>query len=252
MRARTIGGPQRDPVAVANRRARAGRTGAVRKREDGVQPVTARAAARALGQASRRAGGGRGCCGDPGRDDPFRGRERRPRLPARREGHHEADHARGHSRGGFATKHHLRAECRGTAVTFCLSGGERHAQTRLPTRLESGALKRRGRGRPRLHPEGVAGEKSSSSRTAGRSLRRWGSGAVIPRRANEPRQRPFDREASRERNGIEWLVTCLTHNRAFATPYDTLDGSPHARLTFAGILIWWYGCRHDLGARSRV
>jgi transposase len=61
---------------------------------------------------------------------------------------------------------------------------------------------------------------------------------VIPRRANEPQQRTFDREAYRERNRIERLINRLKQNRAIATRYDKLAVSYHAMLTFACILIW--------------
>jgi transposase len=158
--------------------------------------------------------------------------------PARCGSQKGADQALGRSRGGGSTKIHLRAEGRGRPITFCLTGGERHEQTTLPTLLESGAIKRRGRGRPRRRPERVAGDKGYSSRTVRRYRRRRGIGAVIPRRANEPQQRPFDREAYRERNRIERLINRLKQNRAIATRYDKLAVSYHAMLTFACILIW--------------
>ncbi len=63
-------------------------------------------------------------------------------------------------------------------------------------------------------------------------------GAVIPRRANEPQQREFDRVTYRERNLVEWLINRLKQNRAIATRYDKLAVSYHAMLTFACILIW--------------
>lgn len=104
--------------------------------------------------------------------------------------------------------------------------------------MERGTVKRRGRGRPRLRPERVAGDKGYSSRTVRRYLRRRGIGAVIPRRANAPQQRTFDRETYRERNRIERLLNRLKQNRAIATRYDKLAVSYHAMLTFACILIW--------------
>jgi len=55
----------------------------------------------------------------------------------------------------------------------------------LPTLLESGAVKRAGRGRPRLRPDRVAGDKGYSSRAARRYLRERAIGAVIPRRRDE-------------------------------------------------------------------
>ena len=108
----------------------------------------------------------------------------------------------------------------------------------LPTLLEQGAVKRKRGGRPRLRPERVVGDKGYSSRTVREYLRRRGIGAVIPRRANEPQQRHFDRVAYRERNLVERLIGRLKQNRAIATRYDKLAVSYHAMLTFACILIW--------------
>lgn len=71
-----------------------------------------------------------------------------------------------------------------------------------------------------------------------RYLRRRGIGAVIPRRANEPQQRDFDRDAYRRRNLVERLINRLKQNRAIATRYDKLAVSYHALLTFACILLW--------------
>jgi len=44
-------------------------------------------------------------------------------------------------------------------MVFALRGGERHEQPLLPSLLEQGA----GRGRPRLRPERVAGDKGYSA-----------------------------------------------------------------------------------------
>src|SRR5205807_2449087 len=95
--------------------------------------------------------------------------------------------ALGRSRGGFSTKVHVRAEGRGKPVVFVLTGGERHDQVALPALTRRGAIKRAGRGRPRLRPRRLVGDKGYSSQTVRQSLRRRGIGAVIPRRANERR-----------------------------------------------------------------
>ncbi len=108
----------------------------------------------------------------------------------------------------------------------------------MPALLESGAVKRVGRGRPRLRPERVAGDKGYSSRAVRLYLRRRGIGAVIPRRRDEPQQRHFDREAYRERNRVERLINRLKQYRAIATRYDKLAASYHAMLTIAAILLW--------------
>ena len=67
--------------------------------------------------------------------------------------------ALGRSQGGFSTKVHLRADGHGRPITVVLTGGERHEQTALEALLDQGAIRRPGRGRPRLRPRAVAGDK---------------------------------------------------------------------------------------------
>jgi transposase len=119
-----------------------------------------------------------------------------------------------------------------------VTGGERHEQLSLPTLLERGAVRRPGRGRPRLRPDRLAGDKGYSSGATRRYLRRRGIGAVIPRRSNEPQQRHFDRAAYRERNLVERLFNRLKQRRAVATRYDKLAVRYHAMVTLAAILLW--------------
>jgi transposase len=123
-------------------------------------------------------------------------------------------------------------------MTIVLTGGERHEQIALPALLEQGQVKRRGRGRPRLRPARVAGDKGYSSRRVRRYLRGRGIGAVIPRRRTEPPHRHFDRAAYRERNQVERLINRFKQFRAIATRYDKLAVRYHAALTIVAILMW--------------
>ena len=50
-------------------------------------------------------------------------------------------------------------------MVVVLTGGERHEQPVLPLLMERGVVKRVGRGRPRVRPAAVAGDKGYSSRT---------------------------------------------------------------------------------------
>ena len=73
----------------------------------------------------------------------------------------------------------------------------------LPTQ---GAVKRPGRGRPRIRPKRVVGDKAYSGRHIRRYLRRRGIGVVIPHRKDEHCRGPFDQAAYRQRNVAERLV----------------------------------------------
>jgi transposase len=73
--------------------------------------------------------------------------------------------ALGRSQGGFSTKVHLRIEGHGKPLTIVLTPGEQHETTVFEQLMEQGAVKRPGRGRPRLRPKRVVGDKGYSSRT---------------------------------------------------------------------------------------
>ncbi len=73
--------------------------------------------------------------------------------------------------------------------------------------MEQGEVKRVGRGRPRVRPQRVAGDKAYTGRPIRAYLHQRGIGAVIPRRSNESRRGTrFDRQAYRERNRIERTI----------------------------------------------
>ncbi len=119
-----------------------------------------------------------------------------------------------------------------------LSAGQRHAQPYLPALLGRGAVKRPGRGRPRLRPQRVAGDKGYSSSKTRRYLRRRGIRAVIPTKKDERRNPRFDRAAYRERNIIERFLNRLKQHRRIATRYEKLAVSYAAMLTIAMWLFW--------------
>jgi hypothetical protein len=68
------------------------------------------------------------------------------------------------SQGGFSTKVHLRVEGKGKPMTCVLTAGQRHETTKFEVLMEQGAVKRAGRGRPKLRPKRVLGDKAYSSR----------------------------------------------------------------------------------------
>jgi hypothetical protein len=109
----------------------------------------------------------------------------------------------GRSQGGFGTKVHLRAEGGVKPVVLLITAGQRHEQSAFEALMETGAVKRPGRGRPRLRPKRVAGDEGYSGRTVRRYLRRRGIGSVIPRQKRERRRGRFDQTAYKKRNVVE-------------------------------------------------
>ena len=147
--------------------------------------------------------------------------------------------ALGYSKGGFSTKIHLRCEGTGLPVTFLLTVGQRNESVVFKTLMEQGEVKRVGRGRPRVRPKRVAGDKAYTGRPIRTYLHRRGIGAVIPRRCNEARHGTrFDRQAYRERNRIERTINRLKQFRRIATRYEKRAENYLAMLTIAAILLW--------------
>jgi transposase len=144
----------------------------------------------------------------------------------------------GRSRGGFSTKIHVRAEGRGKPMVLLITAGQRHEQTAFEPLMEQGAVKRPGRGRPRLRPKRVVGDKGYSSTPIRRYLRRRGIGIVIPRRKDERRRGRFDTVAYRQRNVVERLIARLKQFRRIATRYEKRAVNYRGMLTLAAIMLW--------------
>jgi transposase len=144
----------------------------------------------------------------------------------------------GRSQGGFSTKIHLRAEGKGKPLVILITAGQRHEQTVFAPLMETGAVKRADRGRPRIRPKRVVGDKGSRSTPMRRYLRKRGIGVVIPRRKDERRRGPFDRTADRQRNVAERLVNRLKQFRRIATRYEKRALNYLGMLTLAAIMLW--------------
>jgi transposase len=123
-------------------------------------------------------------------------------------------------------------------MALVLTGGERHEQPVLPTLMERGAVKRPGRGRPRIRPDQVAGDKGYRSPAVRRYLKGRGIGAVIPTKSDEVPDPMFDRAAYRERNIVERLINRLKQWRRIATRYEKRAVNYLAMLTVAALLLW--------------
>ena len=105
-------------------------------------------------------------------------------------------------------------------MVFPLTGGERHEQPVLPLLMEHGAVKRPGRGRPRVRPDRVAADKGYSSPVVRRYLAGQRIGSVIPPKANEIPDPAFERDAYRERNAVERLINRLKQWQCITRRYE--------------------------------
>ena len=104
--------------------------------------------------------------------------------------------------------------------------------------MEQGAVKRPGRGRPRLRPKRIVGDKGYSSGKIRAYLRRRGIRITIPRRTNERRTGPFNRTIYRARNRVERLINRLKQFRRLATRYEKRAVYHQAMWVIAATLLW--------------
>jgi transposase len=133
---------------------------------------------------------------------------------------------------------HLRAEGGGKLMTFILTPGQDHESRLLKPLMERGAVKRRGRGRPRLRPRRVVGDKGYSSRENRQYLRRRGMRLTIPRTKRERRRGPFDKALYRMRNRVERLINRMKQFRRLATRYEKRAENYRAMWVIAATLLW--------------
>ncbi len=138
----------------------------------------------------------------------------------------------------MTTKVHLRCEGGGKPIAILITAGQRHEQIVFRALMETGAVKRAGRGRPRIRPDRVVGDKGYSGEKIRSYLRERGIGAVIARQENEKRRGSFDKDAYRERNVVERLINRLKQFRRVATRYEKRAVNYRAMLTIAAIVLW--------------
>jgi transposase len=123
-------------------------------------------------------------------------------------------------------------------MTLVLTPGQRHESTQLPALMEHGAVKRLGRGRPRLRPDRIVGDKGYSFPHIRRYLRQRGVRITIARRSNQHRGGPFYKAIYRLRNRIERLINRMKHFRRLATRYEKQAENYRAMWLIAAILLW--------------
>ncbi len=123
-------------------------------------------------------------------------------------------------------------------MTIVLTPGQQHEATVLPKLLEGPKLKRAGRGRPRVRPGRVVGDKGYTGRPIRCYLRKRGIKATIPRRSNERQQGRLDRTIYRERNRVERLINRLKQFRRLATRYEKRAENYKAMWQIGALLLW--------------
>jgi transposase len=123
-------------------------------------------------------------------------------------------------------------------MTLVLTPGQAHEAPVFPRLLTQGAVRRPGRGRPRVRPKRVAGDKAYSSEAIRQGCRRRGIRLTIPRKTNEHQGGPFQRALYRLRHRVENLIARCKQFRSLATRYDKRAESYRALWLFAFTMLW--------------
>jgi transposase len=119
-----------------------------------------------------------------------------------------------------------------------LTPGQAHEAPVFQQLLDSVAVKRPGRGRPRKRPRRIVGDKGYSSRQIRRTCRRRGVRHTIPHKQNEQRTGPFNRATYRQRNIVERLINRCKQYRGLATRYATLADTYRTLWVIVGTILW--------------
>jgi len=104
--------------------------------------------------------------------------------------------------------------------------------------LQTGAVKRCGRGRPRMRPRQVVADKGHTGRANRRYLARRGMRATVAHQRGEKWCGRFDAQAYRQRNRIERCSNWLKQYRRTATRYEKRAANYLAMLTLVTISFW--------------
>jgi transposase len=119
-----------------------------------------------------------------------------------------------------------------------LTPGQAHEAPVFARLLAQGAVRRPGRGRPRLRPKRIVGDKGYSSRLIRHTCRSHGLRLTIPHKANEHRTGPFERALYRLRHRVENLIARCKQYRSLATRYDKRGESYRALWVIAMTILW--------------
>jgi transposase len=147
----------------------------------------------------------------------------------------------GRSQGGFSTNVHLKADGQGKPLTVLLTPGQQHESTVFEPLMHQGAIRRPGRGRPRVRPCRAVGDKGYTGHRTRAGLRRRGIRQTIPKLSTEDHSGPFDRAIYHRRHLVENLIARCKQYRALATRYDKRAGSFRAAWVIVMSILWLPG-----------
>jgi transposase len=122
-------------------------------------------------------------------------------------------------------------------MALVLTSGHTHEATQVEALLNSGAVKRAGRGRPKIRPLRLSGDKGYCGQPVRELLRRRGIRATIAKRQNMSRKGSFDKSIYRLRNQIERTINRFKQFRRLATRYEKRAANYRAMWIIAAIFL---------------
>jgi transposase len=123
-------------------------------------------------------------------------------------------------------------------MTLVLTPGQRHEAIVFEPLLESGAVKRRGPGRPKRRPHRIVGDTGDRSGKIRPYARQHGIRITIPRKRNACHTGPFDRAIYRLRHRIERLINRCQQFRRLATRDEKRAVYYKAMWLIAATILW--------------
>jgi putative transposase len=159
-----------------------------------------------------------------------------------------ADHALGHSRGGWTTKAHAAVDAHGRPLAIRLTPGQAGDNPQLLPLIDGIAVPGNGPN-PRSRPGRLLADKAYSHPSTRTALRRRRIRVTIPERSDQSARRrakgsqggrppAFDSEAYRARNVVERFFARIKQWRGIATRYDKYAANYRSGILLISTLLW--------------